>query len=172
MAATHQDLEALLAQGHFREDLYFRLNVINIKIPPLRERDGDIALLAKTFLDQTGRKFPEHDDIELSPATITRLEQYPWPGNVREVQNLMERVVILGSLHEIDYLLQGAASPVDHASLSHLPLKDAVEAFKRSQIIEALKQSKWRLNKAADRLGISRHALRYQMETLGIDTND
>ena len=128
--------------------------------------------LAQTFLNQASRKFPENDDIELSPATITRLEQYQWPGNVREVQNLMERVVILGSLAEIDYLIQGVASPIDHASLSHLPLKEAVEAFKKSQIIEALKQSKWRLNKAAERLGISRHALRYQMETLGIDTND
>lgn len=172
IAATNKNLREEIVRGNFREDLYFRLNVINIKIPPLRERDGDIPLLAKTFLNQAKRKFSEHDDIELSPATITRLEQYQWPGNVREVQNLMERVVILGNLHEIDYLVQGAASPIDHASLSHLPLKDAVEAFKRSQIIEALKQSKWRLNKAAKRLGISRHALRYQMETLGIDTND
>jgi len=172
IAATNKDLKEEIVRGNFREDLYFRLNVINIKIPPLRERDGDIPLLAKTFLNQTRRKFPEHDDIELSPATITRLEQYQWPGNVREVQNLMERVVILGSLDEIDYLVQGVAFPIDRASLSHLPLKDAVEAFKKSQIIEALKQSKWRLNKAAKRLGISRHALRYQMETLGIDTND
>jgi two-component system NtrC family response regulator len=172
IAATNKDLKAQIELGNFREDLFFRPNVINIKIPPLRERGPDIVLLAQTFLRQFKGKFSDRDDIELTDKKEIQLSKYAWPGNVRELKNLMERVVILSDCEEIDYLIRGASVSTDFSMFSDMLLKESVEAFKKVAITNALEQSKWRLNRAAERLGISRHALRYQMETLGIDMDE
>ncbi len=170
VAATNKNLREEIEKGNFREDLFYRLNVINLKIPPLRERPDDIRQLAESFLTEFKRKFPDRKEIEISEEQLKRLETHHWPGNVRELRNLIERVVILGEENEIDHIAEaGDTTGNELAMLKLRSLKEAVHEFKKMMIVDVLESTKWRVNKAADRLGISRHTLRYQMESLEIE---
>jgi DNA-binding NtrC family response regulator len=167
IAATHQNLKALVQQRKFREDLYYRLNVIPMEIPPLRERKADIPLLAHYFLDQFNRR-KKRKVRGIREDAMARLRQYEWPGNVRELENTIERVIILldGDLvtpadlpdkfHEIPRMetTQGANIPE-----SGISLDDAVNEFERNLILQALVKTGWVKNKAAQLLNLNRTTL-------------
>jgi len=166
IGATNRDLPAMIKAGEFREDLYYRLNVIPIQMPPLRERQGDVKLLAEHFLARyaPGKK--------LSAEALRALEAYSWPGNVRELQNTIERVTILspGNVIELEDLpaevLRGAPPPTNAVRLP--PEGIALEAVERNLITQALERTGGNRTRAAELLGISRHTLLYRMEKYGL----
>jgi len=172
IAATNRDLEELVRLNKFREDLFYRLNVIPIRVPPLRERLGDIPLLARHFLQEFSGK--QNKSLKrLSPAALDLLGRYPWPGNVRELENLMERLVVLteGDLIEAADLpekiqggpLPGAETAPDLPS-GGLHLTQAVQAFERGLIIQALERSHWVKSRAAALLHLNRTTLLEKMK--------
>jgi formate hydrogenlyase transcriptional activator len=168
VAATHRDLEAMVVDKQFRSDLYYRLNVFPITIPPLRERPGDIPLLVQHFVQQAARKM--NKAINTIPCdTMDALRQYPWPGNIRELENVIERAVIL------------SPGPV-----LRLPIRDlhtrivpghnnernqTLEEVERKHILMTLKEARWVLSGprgAATHLGLNRATLYFRMKKLGI----
>lgn len=175
VAATHQNLRELVEQGKFREDLYYRLNVINIRVPPLRERKEDIPILVDFFLN----KFSENakkPKKQLMGRAIEKLYDYAWPGNIRELQNEIERLCVLAGdeqkvSHEI--LSQKILDVGDKAKVqgSRLQgkLKDALEDLEREMIKEGLRRTGWNKSKLAKELGISRAGLIMKVEKYGLD---
>jgi DNA-binding NtrC family response regulator len=172
IAATNRNLEDLVRQHKFREDLFYRLNVIPIRVPPLRERTGDIPLLALHFLGEFSRK-QKSPPKRLSPAALDLLCRYPWPGNVRELENLVERLVILTEGELIDaadlpekihlHHYQAAAAPPDLPFQGiHLPA--AVQAFERGLILQALGRTHWVKSRAAALLNLNRTTLLEKMK--------
>jgi DNA-binding NtrC family response regulator len=169
--ATNEDLSQAVQEGRFRQDLYYRVNVINIELPPLRERLADIPLLAQHFLTRTceeaGKKPGTfHDDA------LAALARYNWPGNVRELQNAVERAVLLSRGSEIgvedlpSHLAAGqSARPLPAAGT---PLKNAMEVPERAIIMEVLELNNWNRNATADALGINRTTLYKKMKRLGL----
>ena len=167
IAATHQDLKALVQQRKFREDLYYRLNVIPLEIPPLRERKTDIPLLTHYFLDQFNKRKKKRIR-GIREEAMTLLRQYDWPGNVRELENTIERVIILldGDLitpqdlpdkfHEIRGIKPVQAAEIPESGIS---LDDAVNDFERKLILQALMKTGWVKNKAAQLLNLNRTTL-------------
>jgi len=181
MAATSRDLRAAVASGAFREDLYYRLNVVPIHLPPLRERPGDIVLLARHFL----AKFARRHNVEektLSPGAIRRLEAHAWPGNVRELENWMERVTILTDRREIteeDLPLgnSGSGSFEDPEVLFYFPvqslsIKTNSESLEQKLIQKAIEKTNGKKFAAAELLEISERALQYKMKQYGINEKD
>jgi len=167
IAATHQNLKKRVEEGKFREDLYYRLNVIPIEIPPLRKRVSDIPLLVRHFIDQFNKsKKREIQDIDAE--ALKRLMQYPWPGNVRELENVIERVVILSSndVLTVDDLPEkfqslGETSQVVSMGIPEegISLDSAVSEFERTLILQALNKTGWVKNKAAQLLNLNRTTL-------------
>ncbi len=172
--ATNQDLEEAVARGEFREDLYYRINVITMTQPPLRERIGDIPLLVehylKLFTEQTGRRIQEVDEM-----AIQAMQQYNWPGNVRELVNVIERAVVLCRENRItladlpDKLLAHHEHRNVEASLSGASLKAALTQPERQLIIQALESNGWNRQKTAKALGINRTTLYKKMRRYDID---
>jgi len=169
IAATNSDLKRRVAEGTFREDLFYRLNVIPIFIPPLRERKDDIPLYLNHFV----KKFASGQEIRFSPEAMERLVSYDWPGNVRELENLVERMIVMrrsSTLGEGD-LPEDFGRPVfkkDSAGTTEsMSLRDA----ERSLILRALETSRWNKSEAARMLKIPRHVLLYRMKTYGIAKN-
>jgi transcriptional regulator with GAF, ATPase, and Fis domain len=163
IAATNRDLPKLVAQGAFREDLYYRLNVFPIAVPPLRERSEDIPLLVWTFAKQFGKALGK--PVERIPQeTMEALQRYPWPGNIRELRNVIERAVILSDSSTLRVPVGPAAGPVPGA----LPtLADA----ERQHILAALEQTGWRIrgaDGAAKLLGLKPTTLESRIKTLGL----
>jgi len=173
IAATNQDLEGLVGQGKFREDLYYRLNVIPIRIPPLRERVGDIPLLVAHFGQQFSQK-KNKPSKRLSPAALESLSRYQWPGNVRELENLMERLIILteGEVVEVEDLPQrfrqtdslGIGGESIDFSPDGLNLPQALHELERRLIVKALEQSNWVKSRAAQLLHLNRTTLIEKMK--------
>jgi DNA-binding NtrC family response regulator len=173
VAATNQDLETLVRQGNFREDLYYRLNVIPIRIPPLRERMADIPLLVVHFLQEFSRK-KKKPAKRLSPQALELLVRYPWPGNVRELENLIERLVILteGDVVEVEDLPQrfreGRSLGAEAESIDFpgegLNLPQALQEFERRLILKALEKSSWVKSRAAQLLNLNRTTLIEKMK--------
>ena len=169
IAATNKNLEEEVAEGRFREDLYYRLNVIPIHLPPLREKTDDIPLLIKHFLEKYSEgKSPKK--VEFSKKAITALMRYRWPGNVRELENLVERMVVLSDSAIIDVadlpekVLTGATVITSGIPQLDLPetgidLSTAVNEFERSIIVQALNKSNWVKNRAAKLLHVNRTTL-------------
>jgi len=170
VAATHRDLAAMMAEGRFRNDLYYRLNVFPLELPPLRERQDDIPRLVRHFTQAFARRMGRR--IESIPsAVMDALVRYPWPGNVRELQNVIERAVILsnGSTLQVPAAdLHPAARPAaDSCAVETITLTDA----EREHILRALHDSNWVLggpNGAAARLGMKRSTLHWKIKKLGI----
>ncbi len=169
IAATHQDLKTAVQQKSFREDLYYRLNVIPIKIPPLRERKSDIPVLAQHFLAHFNRS-KKKKIKSFSDETMEKFTEYAWPGNVRELENTIERVVILSDndreiITPLDLPEKFHTLPqVDHAPASQIPeqglsLDEAVSEFERNLILQALTRTGWVKNKAAQLLNLNRTTL-------------
>jgi DNA-binding NtrC family response regulator len=173
VAATNQNLEDMVAQGRFREDLFYRLNVIPIRIPPLRERTSDIPLLTSHFLQEFSRK-KKKPLKRLSPGAMELLLRYPWPGNVRELENLMERLVILceGEVVKVSDLpdrfrpeAPAAAAPetLDFPEQG-VHLVSAVQEFERALILRALEKCQWVKSRAAQFLHLNRTTLIEKMK--------
>ena len=182
IAATNRDLDAMVEQGRFRSDLFFRLNVFPIQVPALRERPDDIPLLVRHFADEFSRRM--NKTIETIPSeTMKALCQYRWPGNVRELQNVIERAVILspGPVLKVPIAeLQPRTTPVaaseraSSGSAKRKPVRSILTEVDRDQIIQALKDADGRVGGptgAASRLGLKRTTFITRMKKLGIDAN-
>jgi DNA-binding NtrC family response regulator len=180
IAATNRDLAAEVAAGRFRQDLYYRLLVVPVRVPALRERREDIALLARHFFEAACRRNRARPR-ELSAAAVAALERYDWPGNVRELRNAMERVAILvpdasvGAEH-LDFLGAGAlgvgpfpgATPAG-ATPAALPLADELRRHERDIILNVLERNRWRMSKAARELNLERSHLYKKIKSLKIE---
>ena len=161
VAATNRDLEAAMEEGTFREDLYYRLAVIPVHLPPLRQRRGDIPLLVRHFLLKHGGS-----EVALTDAALDSLEVYGWPGNVRELENYVERMLVLRRGPVIDL----ADLPPRHSHRARggvLNLPDegySLEDLEKEAVLEALRRNDWNQTRAAAFLRIPRHTLIYRME--------
>jgi transcriptional regulator with GAF, ATPase, and Fis domain len=172
IAATNADLAAAVRGGRFREDLYYRLNVITLTIPPLRQRREDILPLARRFLTELARE-TNRRILGLSPAAEEALLEHSWPGNVRELRNVVERSLLLkgaGSMVEFRDLppLHAIEGPARRAELPDAPLPEAVRGYERSLIVAALEQSGGVVARAADLLRISRTNLHNKLAKHGL----
>jgi two-component system response regulator PilR (NtrC family) len=170
ICATHQNLGALVEAGKFRQDLYFRLNVIELNMPSLKECHEDIAALAESMLARMGG--PDGAAPRLSKAAQAELERYDFPGNVRELENILERAVALCGSEEIqpDDLRLTPARQADEAPTGgKWPLPDYLDRVEREAILEALGKTRFNRTAAARLLGITFRALRYRMARLGIN---
>ncbi|HZZ30242.1 MAG TPA: sigma-54 dependent transcriptional regulator [Pirellulales bacterium] len=170
--ATNEDLSKAVAEGRFRQDLYYRVNVINIELPPLRERLSDIPLLAKHFLDEVCRESGRKVNGFAEDA-LTALQRYRWPGNVRELQNVVERAVLLGKtdvvqVEDLPPQLAVEAPISAHSELGH-NLKQAMTAPEKQIIFEVLQRNGWNRQATALELGINRTTLYKKMKRLGLE---
>jgi DNA-binding NtrC family response regulator len=186
VAATHRDLRKLASEGRFREDLYYRLNVVHLRVPPLRERPEDIPVLARMFLDRFSDRF-HTGPLKIPPSFFERLLAWPWPGNVRELENTLESLVALSNEGELDLGLlptpepsatlaagTSAAEPVakepgHEDGRGGMGLKERVEAYERGLILDALRLSGGNRSEAARRLGIGRATLHDKLRKYGLE---
>jgi len=173
IAATNQNLAEMVRQKRFREDLYFRLNVVTLELPPLRDRPQDILLLAQHFLHEFCAKARRAVPV-FSAVAERRLQTHLWPGNVRELRNLMERLAYLTRQDRIEvddlaFILSPRADQTPAASYYDLPLGDATERFQVELIRRAIKQTAGNMSAAAERLGLHRSNLYRKMRQLGMD---
>jgi two-component system response regulator AtoC len=172
LAATNVDLRAALEQGTFREDLYYRLNVLPINIPPLRERKEDIPFLAEHFVKKLKKDLGTPVQ-SISEAAIQRLLEYHWPGNVRELENVIERSMVLATnsvLEAGDVKLDLAPKARPGAADGFLPEGMTLDDYERSIIREALHRANGNKSQAARLLGLTRNALRYRLSQMGIES--
>ncbi len=175
IAATNRDLKKMVEDGTFRQDLYYRLNVINVHVPPLRERKEDIVLLAEHFLTKSSKE-KGIENKQLSKRTLEKLFDYAWPGNIRELENEMERVTVLAGpeprvLPEMlsPRIREAAEKPKMQGTRLHGKLKDALEELERDMIREGLRRTGWNKSRLAKELGISRAGLIMKVEKYGLD---
>jgi two-component system response regulator PilR (NtrC family) len=175
IAATNRDLEAEVARGAFRADLYYRLNVVEITIPPLRHRREDIPLLAEHFLHRFGAE--NHRTLQLAPDAMRKLESYDFPGNVRELENIIERAVALSSQSVItandlpSFKQTRSDTPIDLPA-DGIDLDRVLAEFERAWVMRALEATGGVRKRAATLLGISFRSLRYRLAKLGIDKGE
>jgi transcriptional regulator with PAS, ATPase and Fis domain len=173
LAATNTNLEDLIEEGSFRRDLYFRLNVIPINLPPLREREGDVRLLAQHFLNRFNLQL-KREMKGFTDKAIETLERYPWPGNIRELENLIERLVVLGQEGDyISYEDLPLEILLDSSLMTETPplgdgLLQARDNFEKQYILKALKKAEWNQSEAARILRIHRNTLIQKMKSLAI----
>ncbi len=171
ICATHRDLKEMVSRGEFREDLYYRINVVQLRIPPLRERREDILWLSRLFLSEIAG--PAQKPHVLTPAAERALLACEWPGNVRELRNVLERACLMseGRSISLDHLFEPAAPAPDETR--ELPdtsgtLRNYLEAHERDYILRVLDSCQWQIQSGADVLGISRKNLWEKMRKLGI----
>jgi two-component system, NtrC family, nitrogen regulation response regulator NtrX len=174
LAATNKDLTAEIRASRFREDLYFRLNVVPIFVPALRDRIEDIPLLAGHFMAMLAREYGRRPKT-FEPDALAALQRYPWPGNVRELRNLVERLIIMVpgervSSHDVTFLDQGVpAAPLPELKPdATLPLHHARDDFERQYIQRALAAQQGNISRTADVLGVERSNLYRKMRAFGI----
>jgi transcriptional regulator with PAS, ATPase and Fis domain len=176
IAATNRDIVEAIRNNHFREDLFHRLNVVQLRPAPLRERGHDVVLLAEHFLQHFNQVMRKQVKA-LSPAARQKLLSHHWPGNVRELRNVIERAVILETTPEIqarnlpDFAIESGLKKNEaaHAAPGQ-SLDDAMAQFERELISHTLEQNRFSVSRAAEQLKISRHALRYRMQRLNISS--
>ncbi len=169
VAATHRPLEALVQEKCFRADLYYRLRVVQLTLPPLRDRGGDILRLAEHFIAEHARRYGKPPPV-LTPAARNALERHSWPGNVRELRNVLEQAVLLCADGRIDAAqLTLTSSAADLAGASPGAGATATLAdMERQMLLRALERSAWNVSRAARDLGLTRDTLRYRIEKLGL----
>jgi DNA-binding NtrC family response regulator len=177
IAATNRPLEKLIEEKKFREDLYYRLNIITVDVPPLRERREDIPLLVDHFLKRFSAEFRKSVS-DVSSEALRKLEAYEWPGNVRELKNVIERAVLLGSGPVIaaDDLIMGrhvAAAPEKDKKLFSLPAKGfKFDELEKDIVLQALERTAWNQTRAGELLGMTRDQIHYRMEKFGLLKNE
>jgi DNA-binding NtrC family response regulator len=171
VAATNGDLRAALEQGTFREDLYYRLNVVPIDLPPLRERREDIPYLVDHFFQKfsadTGNRVKT-----ISPGALDKLSSYHWPGNVRELENIIQRAMVMADSETIvpdDIRLDHAVSSLPPGSIPFLPDGMSLDTYEQELIREALRRASNNKSQAARLLGLTRNALRYRLSQMGVE---
>ncbi|MCU0225717.1 MAG: sigma 54-interacting transcriptional regulator, partial [Acidobacteria bacterium] len=167
VAATHRDLEAAVRAGRFRADLLFRLSVFPIRIPPLRERRGDIAALAWHFVSRKQARLGRSIE-RIAPRSLAALEAYDWPGNVRELENVIERALVLSAGPVLD---EETILSSTHRAAAAPGGGDTLRGAERVHVLRVLEESRWKINgagNAADRLGLHPSTLRLRMQKLGI----
>ncbi len=172
IAATNQDLRAALEQGTFREDLYYRLNVVPLNIPPLRERKQDIPFLARHFVRKLALDMGSRVESITEPA-IAKLMDYHWPGNVRELENVIERSLVMCSGAELDAAdirLGDAPRSRSQNDTRFLPEGMSLDAYEQEIIREALRRAEGNKSQAARLLGLTRNALRYRLAQMGLES--
>jgi DNA-binding NtrC family response regulator len=178
IAATNQDLAALIRDGVFREDLYFRLNVIPIHVPPLRERLEDLPKLILYFVGKFGSGSGGRG-VEIRPEALAALAGYPWPGNVRELENVVERVIAMNPGDAItadllpEFIRSGASPAREPEAVAEIPpggisLEEAVNEFEKQLVVKALKLAAGRRTEAARLLGLTERTLRYRLDKYGL----
>jgi DNA-binding NtrC family response regulator len=177
IAATNVDLRAALEEGRFREDLYYRLNVVPINIPPLRQRREDIPFLALHFVAKLSKELGSRTR-EISPAAVDKLLEHAWPGNVRELENTIERSLVLASgdtLQPGDIRLEearGVSAAMQSQQAPLLPEGETLEHWEQMMIKEALRRANGNKSQAARLLGLTRNALRYRLSQMGMDSGE
>ncbi|MGA7980271.1 MAG: sigma-54 dependent transcriptional regulator [Chromatiaceae bacterium] len=172
ISASHKDLNALVNAGEFRRDLFYRINVIGLRMPPLRERPEDVPLLVDHILSRiapNGGRRPQ-----LATGALRALQRHPFPGNVRELENVLERAVALsdgGTIGAEDlYLSQGdGPPPIDSLPTSEQPLEEFLGEVEKQAILKALDETHWNRTAAAKKLGMTLRSLRYRLDKLGIE---
>ncbi|MDZ4100006.1 MAG: sigma 54-interacting transcriptional regulator, partial [Methylophilaceae bacterium] len=173
ISATHRNLGVMMEHGLFRQDLYYRLNVIELRMPSLKERADDIPLLAKALLEKQCR-LANISVPKLEPETMQLLEQHAFPGNVRELENVLERAVALCDgekitaddlLLEQEQIIPPVIAPLDE---SGVPLPEYLESIEKTAIMKALEKTKHNKTEAARLLGVSFRTLRYRLSKLGL----
>ncbi len=172
IAATNRDLRAALEDGTFREDLYYRLNVVPIEIPPLRERKEDIPYLVRFFVDKLGKENGGHVR-SITDAAVDKLMQYSWPGNVREIENVIERSIVMTTGEKLDaddIRLDMNLRPRPQAGEMALPEGMSLDQYEQELIRNALKQANNNKSQAARILGLTRNSLRYRLTQMGIES--
>jgi len=179
IAATNRNLEQLLKEGRFREDLYYRLKMIPIECPPLRERGDDIEVLAAHFL-QKAALASAREVHGVTPEALEALKAYPWPGNVRQLEWAIERAVVLGESDQVELgdlpqeVLQPVAVPVGGRSAATavapqpVILEGSWEEHEKAKMVEALERTNWNITRAAQLLGMTFRTLQYRLEKFGI----
>ncbi len=174
--ATNEDLAKNVADGSFRQDLYYRINVINLELPPLRARHSDVPLLAKKFLEEVREDANRPNVTGFDDDAIAAMQRYNWPGNVRELQNVVERCVLLGrgdviNLHDLppEMRVPGMGASGAATGYAGQTLKEALEGPERQIILEVLELNRWNRNETADQLGINRTTLYKKMKRLGLE---
>ncbi|MBI3995785.1 MAG: nif-specific transcriptional activator NifA [Nitrospirae bacterium] len=176
VAATHRNLEVAIGEGNFREDLYYRLNVVPIFLPSLRERKEDIPVLIEYFLSRCNKE--HHKQIRIAPDVMNVMVRYHWPGNVRELENCVERMVIMAETSEVTFqtipssiaaYFQDVREVTRAASKETHTLRSTVEQMEREQMIEALKKCGWVQSRAAGMLGITPRQIGYKMKKYKIE---
>ena len=183
ISATNKTLEEEVISGNFREDLFYRINVVEIKVPPLRDRKGDLRALAQHFLEKYSRE-SEKEITKISSYAVDLLQKYDFPGNVRELENLIERSVALSntniilpdslslSIHKRRWIegIQNRRFDLDEVA-NGVPLEKILEDIEQAYLEKALKCTHGDKNSAAELLGISLRSFRYRFSKLGIDTS-
>ena len=176
IAATNKDLEAEIEKGRFRDDLYYRLNVIPIRVPPLRERVEDIPALVSEFLKEISMNM-NVEPKSFSEEALEKLKKYPWPGNVRELKNLVERLVIMTPGTEVlashippPYSREPDLDTAFASSLEAVTIREARENFEKAYIARKLQEYKWNVSQTADAIGIERSNLHKKIKAYGLDT--
>jgi two-component system nitrogen regulation response regulator NtrX len=168
ISATNKDLQDAIKNNLFREDLYFRLNVIPLSVPPLRERKSDITLLVNRFLHdfarQTGKKTKK-----ISKSTLDTLMNYEWPGNVRELKNIIERFVIMNPSDVIDVKVIPSFRETKMDYYSFKTMKEARDQFEKNFILKKLQENNWNISKTAEDLEIERSNLHRKIKSLGVE---
>ena len=165
ISATNADLKTLIVEGRFREDLYYRLNTITIEVPPLRERDSDIELFARHFLQLYREKYHKAE-LKISSEALRAISEYHWPGNVRELQHCMERAVIMADREVIDtkHLALNPAGSAEPAAAFQ-----TLEEMEKQMIVTSLEKEGGKIRAVADKLGITRQTLYNKLRKYGID---
>lgn len=168
ICATHRDLVQMVQEGKFREDLYYRLNVIPLELPALRSRDGDLALLAESILQRLNRRYGSEYRLQAKDHAL--LAQHEWPGNVRELENVLERSVVLSHGNELELHLKLTAprvnAPVEIASVADF--SQARQESEKQLILQALEKCRWNKTHTAEFLGMSRRSLLYKIKAFEI----
>lgn len=176
LSASHKDLAKLVQEGEFRQDLFYRINVIEVDVPPLRERKQDIPALVEYFVDRLAQR-NQMEPPQLSKQALEKLQSYSFPGNIRELENILERAITLSFEDKIeadDIQLtqphaQDAGNKESLPSRNNLPLEDFLETIEKQEILKALESTGGNKTAAAEMLGISFRAMRYKCKKLGID---
>jgi two-component system nitrogen regulation response regulator NtrX len=169
IAATNKDLLDEVRKGNFREDLYFRLNVIPIEVPPLREHKEDIPLLVNYFLEHFATEYGQKPK-KITPEALKKLESYNWPGNVRELKNMIERLVIMTKSDLITNKDFNISETLHQDYFSYNTLKEARDSFERDFIIKKLEENNWNVSKTAEILDVERSNLHRKIKAYNIKT--
>jgi two-component system nitrogen regulation response regulator NtrX len=174
IASTNKDLEEEIAKGNFREDLFYRLNVVPFFVPPLRERKQDIPLLVREFLAQFGRQYGR-PRMEINEDALEVLAEYRWPGNVRELKNVIERMLILNPRTlriERKHLPPLTHKAGTHSTEEFSTLQQARDAYEREYILKKIEEARNNISRAAELLGLERSHLYRKMKALGISVRE